>query len=96
MKPRKARKRLERVEGLLTGILDNCTKADHQVHDLLGSAKTAVSDAILRLQKREVRKPPARATETSNGRAAASGRRTTKAMTNRTRAVNRVPSRKTA
>ena len=96
MKTRKARKRLERVEGLLTGILDNCTKVHGRVHDLLGGAKAAVSDAIMQLAKREHRKPPARATEPSNSRAATSARKTTKAKTSGARSANRVASRKTA
>jgi hypothetical protein len=64
MKAKKARKRLRRVEGLLTGVLDGCTKSGDGVHDLLDNARSAVSDAILRLQKTEFgsrrREPPSR------------------------------------
>ena len=75
MKVKKARKRLQQIEGLLTGILDGCAKADQRVHDLLDNAKTAVSDAMTQLQKRPVRKPPARAGEPSAQRASVSARK---------------------
>jgi hypothetical protein len=63
MKVKKARKRLQRVEGMLTAVLDGYTHADNGVHDLLDQAKSAVSDARTRLQKRATKKPPATASE---------------------------------
>jgi len=73
MKAKKANKRLQKVEGLLTGILDGYSKADNRVHGLLDTAKAAVSDAMTMLKKQA--KPPARATESAKQSSIASGGR---------------------
>src|SRR5262249_33901636 len=74
MKINKAHKRLQRVEGLLKDVLDSYNKADKNIHDLLDPAKTAVSDAKIRLEKRAAKKPPAHARELSLSGQTASGR----------------------
>ena len=71
MKAKKASKRLQKVEGLLAGILDGYSKADNVVHGLVDTAKTAVAGAMTMLQA----KPAARATKPSSGRPAPQGRR---------------------
>ena len=65
MKAKKASKRLRRVEGLLTAILDGYATAEHEVLELLDKAKTAVSAAMTSMDKLAAKKPPARATERS-------------------------------
>ena len=75
MKAKKARKRLQRVEGMLTAVLDGYTHAPDGVHDLLDRAKVAVSDARSKLQKRAAKKPPASASEPAARAATSSARR---------------------
>ena len=58
MKARKARKRLRRVEELLTTVIEEYSEGG--VHDLLDTAKTAVTNALTSLP-RSNRKPPSRA-----------------------------------
>ena len=45
MKAKKALKRLNRIEKMLSGILDGYTAVDANVRQLLDSAKTSVSSA---------------------------------------------------
>lgn len=75
MKVKKARKRLLRVEGLLTGVLDSYVEAELAVHELLDKAKTAVAEAIASIEKQAAKKPPASATEASKRRVTTEGRR---------------------
>lgn len=60
MKAKKARKRLRRVEDLLTTVIEKYSTPKPTVQELLGTAKTAVSGAITNLQP-PVKKPPVRA-----------------------------------
>ena len=100
MKAKKVNKRLKRVEGLLTAVLDGYSKTEDGVHELLDQAKTAVSTAMTSLKK-----PPSRATESTKRRLSAAGRkRLSKAAKKRwavakkkgVHAVTGLPLRKTA
>ena len=75
MKSKKARKRLRRVEGLLTAVIDNFNVANDGIRDLLGTAKAAVADAVTTLERQVERKPPTRATKPGQRGLTAAGRR---------------------
>lgn len=64
MKVKKARKRLRRVEDLLTTVIEKYGGAHRNVQELLDAAKTAVTGALTSLPRSENgKKPPARASK---------------------------------
>src|SRR5689334_11186314 len=62
MKAKKARRRLQEVDGLLAKIMVGYDAEGSRMRELLGSAKAAVSEMITNLEKPDRKKPPARAT----------------------------------
>jgi hypothetical protein len=61
MKVKKARKRLRRVEDLLTAVIEKYRAPKSDVRNLLDTAKTAVSGAITNLpHSTNGKKPPVR------------------------------------
>ena len=83
MKAKKARKRLRRVEGLLTTVIDNYNAAKDGIRDLLGTAKTAVADAVTTLERQAEKKPPARAGKPRRGLTASGRKRLSQAAKKR-------------
>jgi hypothetical protein len=63
MKTKKARKRLRRVEDLLTNVIEKYKKPN--VHELLGAARLAVTGALTKLPK-QARKPVTKAAKASD------------------------------
>ena len=61
MKAKKARRRLQEVDGLLAKIIAGYEAQGTRMRELLDSAKAAVSEMITSLQKPARKKPPARA-----------------------------------
>ena len=83
MKARKARKRLRRVEDLLSTVIKKFDTSERSVHDLLGTAKSAVSGALTSLP-RSAKKPPvseAKASAAKSRESAAGNKRPTAAKT---------------
>lgn len=80
MKTKKALKRLDKVESLLSSIIDQCdTKQEASLREALASAKESVVRAKRTVDHHQaksntVRKPPTKATAASQGAAVAHGR----------------------
>ena len=75
MKVKKARRRLQEVDGLLAEVIDGYTTDGAVVGPLLVTAKKAVADAITSLQKPAAKKPPAPADKPAQRRLSAAGRK---------------------
>ena len=75
MKVKKARRRLQEVDGLLTGVIEGYTTNGTGVRELLDTAKKAVADAIDSLEKPAAKKPPAAAATPGQRRLSAAGRK---------------------
>jgi hypothetical protein len=78
MKAKKALKRLNKVEVLLSNVIDQCPPSARGLRDLLDSAKASVVRAKGAVNARVVRaakKPPASAEESAQGRLSAEGRK---------------------
>ncbi len=76
MKAKKALKRLNKVEGLLTDVIDQCPASARGLLGLLDSAKTSVIRAKEVVHARvAAKKPPARAPESARGGLSAEGRK---------------------
>src|ERR1700674_2784674 len=78
MKSKKALKRLNKVEVLLSNVIDQCPASARGLRELLDSAK----DSVVRAQgamnarvNRATKKPPAKAQESARGRLSAEGRK---------------------
>jgi hypothetical protein len=77
MKIKKALKRLNKVETLLTNIIDQCPTSARGLRELLDSAKVSVVRAkgvVNARAARSVKKPPARAAEATQSRLSPEGR----------------------
>jgi len=79
MKAKKAFKRLSKVEGLLSDVLEQYRAGAHHVRELLDSAKESVvrAKATLNLHAspRTAKKPPAKAANAKGGHLTPEGRR---------------------
>lgn len=78
MKARKALKRLSKAETLLSDVLDQYQAGKNGLRELLGSAKTSLSQARAALDLEmapPARKAPARAKEPKASRLSAAGRK---------------------
>jgi hypothetical protein len=78
MKAKKALKRLNKVETILSNVIDQCPASARGLRDLLDSAKTSVArvkGAVNARVVRAVKKPPARAQESAPGRLSAEVRK---------------------
>jgi len=60
MKAKKARRRLQEVDGLLAEVIEGYTSDGTGVRELLGPAQKAVADAMASLEK-QAKKPPSSA-----------------------------------
>ena len=70
MKSKKALKRLNKVESLLSRVIDSCPASARGLRELLDSAKASVGRAMEVVNARvaqAARKPPARSTEFRQG-----------------------------
>jgi hypothetical protein len=77
MKIKKALKRLNKVETLLTNVIDQCPPSARGLRELLDSAKVSVVRAkgvVNARAARNVKKPPARAAEATQSRLSEEGR----------------------
>ena len=78
MKARKALKRLNKVETILSNVIDQCPASSRGLRDLLDSARSSVVRAkgVVNVRvNRAVKKLPARAQESARGRLSAEGRK---------------------
>ena len=79
MKVKKTFKKLTKVETALPAVLDQYSKDDQNLRDVLTSAKASIGHAkeIINPQAapRAAKKPPAKAAEPGKGRLSASGKR---------------------
>jgi hypothetical protein len=78
MKAKKALKRLNKVELLLSNVIDQCPASARGLRELLDSAKTSVvraKGAVNARVARAAKKPPARAQQSTRGRLSAEGRK---------------------
>jgi hypothetical protein len=78
MKAKKALKRLNKVETILSNVIDQCPASARGLRELLDSARTSVVRAKGTVNARVVRaakKPPARALESTRGQLSADGRK---------------------
>jgi hypothetical protein len=79
MKAKKALKRLNKVEALLSNVIDQCPTSKRGLRELLDSAKTAVvraRDAVnSQVGRRAARKPPVKAEQTQRSKLSAEGRK---------------------
>src|SRR5580700_874253 len=78
MKANKALKRLNKVEVLLTNVIEQCPASARGLRDLLDSARTSVvraKGAVNVRVKRAAKKPPARAQESTRGHLSVEGRK---------------------
>ena len=76
MKAKKALKRLNKVETILSDVIDQCPASARGLRGLLDSAKTSVVRAKGVVHARvAARKPPARAQESARGGLSAEGRK---------------------
>ncbi len=78
MKAKKALKRLNKVDVLLSNVIDQCPASARGLRELLDSARASVVRAKGAVNARGSRKPakksPARAQESTQGRLSAEGR----------------------
>lgn len=78
MKIKKALKRLNKVETLLTDVIDQCPASSRGLRELLDSAKVSVVRAKgvvnARAAKKVAKKPPVRAAEAAQSRLSEEGR----------------------
>jgi hypothetical protein len=78
MKAKKALKRLNKVEVLLSDVIDQCPSSARGLRGLLDSAKTLVvraKEVVNARVARAAKKPPARAQESARGGLSAEGRK---------------------
>jgi hypothetical protein len=79
MKIRKALKRLNKVESLLSAVIDGLPKGSNELGDLLTTARESVVEAkraaVAEQPKESKKKPPARAQAAKPNRLSAEGRR---------------------
>ena len=78
MKAKKALKRLNKVESLLSNVIRQCSVSARGLRELLESAQTSViraKGAVNMRVARAAKKPPARAQESAQGRLSAEGRK---------------------
>src|SRR6266851_4466251 len=75
MKAKKALKRLNKVETLLSSVMDQCPASARGLRALLDSAKASVVRARDVVSARVPRKPPARANQATQGRLSDEGRK---------------------
>jgi hypothetical protein len=76
MKAKKALKRLNKVEAILSDVIDRCPATARGLRELLDSAKTSVVRAKGVVHARvATKKPPARAQESTRGVLSAEGRK---------------------
>ena len=78
MKSKKALKRLNRIETLLTSVIDQCPNSARGLRALLDSAKASVVRAkgMVNAQvARATKKPPGRAEQSAESRLSAEGRK---------------------
>jgi hypothetical protein len=78
MKAKKALKRLNKVDDLLSGVISQCPASARGLRDLLGSAKASIwraKEVVNARVAKAARKPPSRAEESSQGRLSAAGRK---------------------
>jgi hypothetical protein len=78
MKSKKALKRLNKVETILSNVIDQCPASARGLRELLDSAKSSVvraQEAVNARVNRAAKKPPARAQESARGRLSVEGRK---------------------
>ena len=75
MKAKKALKRLQKVDVLLSNVIDQCPASARGLRGLLDSAKASVVRAKDVVNARVARKPPARAQESTRGTLSDEGRK---------------------
>jgi hypothetical protein len=78
MKAKKALKRLNKVETILSNVIDQCPASSRGLRDLLDSARASVvraKGAVNARLTRAAKKPPARAQESARSRLSADGRK---------------------
>ncbi len=78
MKTKKALKRLNKVETLLSNVIGQCPAGARGLRELLDSAKASVvraKETVNARVARTVKKPPARAGKSGQGRLSAEGRK---------------------
>ena len=78
MKAKKALKRLNKVETILSNVIDQCPASSRGLRDLLDSARSSVArvkGVVNAHVARAVKKPPARAQESTQDRLSAEGRK---------------------
>jgi hypothetical protein len=78
MKARKALKRLNKVETILSNVIDQCPASSRGLRDLLDAARSSVvraKDAVNVRVIRAAKKPPVRAQESAQSRLSADGRK---------------------
>ena len=77
MKAKKALKRLNKVETILSNVIDQCPASSRGLRELLDSAKASVVRAkgvVNGRVAKAAKKPPARAQGSAQGRLSAGGR----------------------
>jgi len=79
MKAKKTLKRLNKVEALLSSVIDQCPASKRGLRELLDSAKTSVVRAREAVNsqggRRAARKPPVKAEQAKRGKLSAEGRK---------------------
>lgn len=75
MKVKKALKRLNKVEALLSTVMDQCPASARGLRSLLDSAKASIVRARDVVNARVARKPPARANQATRGRLSDEGKK---------------------
>jgi hypothetical protein len=78
MKAKKALKRLNKVETILSIVIDQCPTSSRGLRELLDSARSSVvraKGAVNARVARAAKKPPARAQESTQDRLSAEGRK---------------------
>ena len=75
MKAKKALKRLNKIEVLLSNVIDQCPASARGLRELLDSAKTRVVRAKGVMNARVARKQPARAAHATESRLSDEGRK---------------------
>jgi hypothetical protein len=93
MKAKKALKRLNKVETILSNVIDQCPASARGLRELLDSARASVvraKGAVNARAARAARKPPAKALESARGHLSTEGReRISRAMKKRWAAAKR-------